>query len=76
MDLEERATDALSRLDDPLNELVYRLRNFCMIHGAVLKQKDVDELGDLLVPYFVESLKTGMNVVIEMAKEHENGNNA
>lgn len=75
MDFEKRATEALENLDDPLNELVYRLRNFCMIHGAVLKQKDVDELGDLLVPYFVESLKTGMNVVIEMAKEHENGNN-
>lgn len=76
MDFEKRATDALSRLDDPLNELVYRLRNFCMIRGTVLERKDVDELGELLIPYFVESLKTGMNVVIEMAKEHENGNNA
>jgi hypothetical protein len=76
MDLGERATDALSRLDDPLNEQVYRLRNFCMIRGAVLERKDVDELGELLIPYFVESLKIGMNVVIEMAKEHENGNNA
>lgn len=35
MDFEKRATEALENLDAPYNELLLRLRNFCMVRGMV-----------------------------------------
>ena len=76
MDFEKRATEALEELDVPYNELLLRLREFCMVRGIVLKQADVDELGDIIAGYLVIAMKKGMETVIDIAKEYNNGNNA
>ena len=76
MDFEKRATEALENLDAPYNELLLRLRNFCMVRGTVLKQKDVDELGDIVAGYLVGAMRKGMETIIDIAKEYQDGNNA
>lgn len=59
MDFEKRASEALKNLDAPYNELLLRLRNFCMLRGIVLKQKDVDELGDIVAGLLGRSNEEG-----------------
>lgn len=76
MDFEKRATEALENLDAPYNELLLRLREFCMVRGIVLKQDDVDVLSDIVGEYMVDAMKKGMQVVIDIAKEYDDGNNA
>lgn len=76
MDFEKRATEALENLDAPYNELLLRLREFSMVRGIVLKQKDVDELGDIVAGYLVGAMRKGMEAVIDIAKEYRDGSDA
>lgn len=76
MDFEKRATEALENLDVPYNELLLRLREFCIVRGTVLKQKDVDELGDIVAGYLVGAMRNGMETIIDIAKEYRDGSDA
>jgi len=76
MDFEKRATEALENLDGLYNDLIQRLREFCVVRGIILKQNDVDALSDIVGEYMVGAMKKGMQMVIYIAKEYDNGNNA
>jgi len=76
MDFEKRATEAQENLDGLYNDLIQRLREFCVVRGVVLKQDDVDVLSYLVGEYMVDAMKKGMQVVIDIAKEYDDGNNA
>ena len=76
MDFEKRATEALENLDGLYNDLIQRLREFCVVRGIVLKQDDVDALSDIVGEYMVGAIKKGMQMVIDIAKEYDDGNNA
>lgn len=76
MDFEKRAKESLDNLDSLYNDLIQRLREFCVVRGVVLKQDDVDVLSDIVGEYMVGAMKKGMQMVIDIAKEYDDGNNA
>lgn len=69
MEFEKKAKESLDNLDGLYNDLIQRLREFCMIRGIVLKQDDVDVLSDIIGEYMVGATKKGMQMVIDIAKE-------
>ena len=76
MDFEKKAKESLDNLDSLYNDLIQRLREFCVVRGVVLKQDDVDALSDIVGEYMVGAMKKGMQMVIDIAKEYQDGNNA
>lgn len=75
MDFEKKAKESLDNLDSLYNDLIQRLREFCVVRGVVLKQDDVDALRDIVGEYMVGAMKKGMQMVIDIAKEYDDGNN-